>query len=234
MRSHRIFAAAGGLLFAASLVFFLARYLGGWGPDVSGPCSTLTAAWRPILIDIALFTLFAAHHSLFARTGVKAWITSRVPPALERATYVWIASLLFLATCAWWQPVPGVLWHTDQTSLALAAQAAGIVFSVQAAGRLDALELAGFRQVLGDASHIRTLDRRGPYAFVRHPIYFGWLLIVWPAATMTGTRLVFAAVSTLYLALAIPFEERDLRRTFGTAYDDYCKQVRWRMLPYVY
>jgi protein-S-isoprenylcysteine O-methyltransferase Ste14 len=51
---------------------------------------------------------------------------------------------------------------------------------------------------------------------------------------MTGTRLVFAAVSTLYLVVAIPFEERQMRRTMGRPYDDYARAVRWRMLPGVY
>ena len=59
----------------------------------------------------------------------------------------------------------------------------------------------------------------GLYAWVRHPIYFAWIIVVWMPPTMTGTRLLFAAVSTLYLALAVPFEERDLVRTFGASYE---------------
>ncbi len=54
--------------------------------------------------------------------------------------------------------------------------------------------------------------------FVRHPIYLGWFLVVWGAPDMNGTRLAFAAASCFYLLLAITFEERDLRRTFGAAY----------------
>jgi protein-S-isoprenylcysteine O-methyltransferase Ste14 len=51
---------------------------------------------------------------------------------------------------------------------------------------------------------------------------------------MTGTRLSFAATSTLYLLLAIPFEERSLEDTFGEAYRAYRQRVRWRMLPGLY
>ena len=47
-----------------------------------------------------------------ARTGAKAWITRLVPPDLERSLYVWIASVLFLAVCWLWQPLPGVIWET--------------------------------------------------------------------------------------------------------------------------
>jgi protein-S-isoprenylcysteine O-methyltransferase Ste14 len=51
---------------------------------------------------------------------------------------------------------------------------------------------------------------------------------------MTGSRLVFAAVSTVYLLIAIQFEERSLRRTAGAAYSEYARQVRWRLVPYLY
>jgi protein-S-isoprenylcysteine O-methyltransferase Ste14 len=69
---------------------------------------------------------------------------------------------------------------------------------------------------------------------VRHPIYLGWFLMVWGAPEMTGTRLVFAAASCVYLLLAIIFEERDLHRTFGTAYQRYARRVRWKVLPGVH
>jgi hypothetical protein len=65
------------------------------------------------------------------------------------------------------------------------------------------------------------LDEHGPYGLVRHPIYLGWIFMVWPAPVMNGTRLAFAAISTVYLIVAIPFEERDLGRTFGPAYRHY-------------
>ena len=60
------------------------------------------------------------------------------------------------------------------------------------------------------------------------------MLVVWLPPEMNGTRLVFAAVSTFYLALAVPFEERDLVRAFGADYEAYQKKVRWRMVPGVY
>jgi len=48
------------------------------------------------------------------------------------------------------------------------------------------------------------------------------------------TRLSFAAISTLYLALAIPFEERSLIETFGPDYASYRMKVRLRMMPGIY
>jgi len=51
---------------------------------------------------------------------------------------------------------------------------------------------------------------------------------------MTGDRVLFAAMTSLYLVVAIPWEERSLERTFGEAYARHKRQVKWRVVPYVY
>ena len=78
------------------------------------------------------------------------------------------------------------------------------------------------------------LRTTGVYALVRHPIYLGWILLVFGTPSLNGTRLVFAAVSTLYLAIAVPWEERALLATFGAEYRTYQNRVRWRMVPGIY
>jgi protein-S-isoprenylcysteine O-methyltransferase Ste14 len=195
------------------------------------------ASLRAAGVDVALFSLFALHHSILIRAGVKPYVAAIVGPALERTTYVVVASALLAAVVAGWQPAAGVLWAVDGAiGIGLAAlQVLGVILTAQAAGRIGFLDLAGVRQAFGHATtRPTTLTTRGAYRFVRHPIYFAWLLMVWPTPVMTGTRLVFAAVSTLYLMAAIPFEERDLTRTFGPAYAAYRRDVRWRLVPFLY
>ena len=102
---------AGATLFLASLIYFAYFYLVWLGqPQAAIPRVNPAIA---VLIDVLLFTVFALHHSLFARSGAKAWIARRVPRGLERALYVWVASLLFMSVCWLWQPVPGVAWQTS-------------------------------------------------------------------------------------------------------------------------
>jgi protein-S-isoprenylcysteine O-methyltransferase Ste14 len=51
---------------------------------------------------------------------------------------------------------------------------------------------------------------------------------------MTPSHVAFAAVSTVYLVIAMFYEERTLHETFGPAYADYARKVRRKMVPGVY
>jgi protein-S-isoprenylcysteine O-methyltransferase Ste14 len=63
------------------------------------------------------------------------------------------------------------------------------------------------------------------YRVVRHPLYLGFLLAFWVKSTMSYGRPLFAAVRTLYILIAIRFEERDLIDLFGQRYRDYQRRV---------
>jgi protein-S-isoprenylcysteine O-methyltransferase Ste14 len=233
---HLAVATLGGLTFVASLVYFGLSYAGRYGVELDPAASQSPLA--PLVVDTVLFSAFALHHSIFARTGLKAAVTRMLPATLERSAYVWMASLLFIGVCAWWQPVAGVAWRLDGAwrVAALAAQSAAAHATLVAARQLGMLRLAGVHQTLlaDEPEASPTLDVSGLYGLVRHPIYLAWLVLVWAAPVMTGTRLAFAALSSAYLFVAVPFEERDLRRLFGTAYADYSRRVRWRIVPFLY
>lgn len=233
----RAFSIAGGLLFAASIGYFLWFYLFGLERRHGDG-----EPWRALTFNVALFSVFALHHSIFARTPLRAWMARTVSPRLERSIYVWIASVSFGAVCLLWQPAWAPLWDADGIArVALRAlQAAGIAFTLWAAQALDGLALAGIRQLdaplpaSGVEHAIVSLQHTGPYGIVRHPIYLGWLLIVWPAPVMTPSHLAFAAVSTAYLVIATIYEERSLHETFGPAYAEYARKVPKKMVPGIY
>jgi methanethiol S-methyltransferase len=230
-----LFAWSGAAAFVFSLLLFLYSYLVRFGDTAAD-----TSNMRAVTIDLLLFSGFALHHSVFARTSIKDRVRRIVPPALERSVYTWAASLLFIVVCALWLPVPGELYHvTGRWALiGYAVQALGIVLTGRSSARLDVLDLAGVRPILQDRRgalpmHV-PLETDGLYGFVRHPLYFGWVLIVFATPHMTMTRLVFACASTVYLAAAVPFEERALIEVFGPDYRAYQKRVRWRMIPGIY
>jgi protein-S-isoprenylcysteine O-methyltransferase Ste14 len=75
------------------------------------------------------------------------------------------------------------------------------------------------------------LRREGWYARCRHPLLLGVVLILLGEALFFGSfpLLAYALAYWLWLNAFLAFkEEPDLRRQFGEAYADYCRQVpRW-------
>jgi protein-S-isoprenylcysteine O-methyltransferase Ste14 len=75
----------------------------------------------------------------------------------------------------------------------------------------------------------RQLVIRGPYRFVRNPMYIGAGLALLGAAlfyeslSLAGYVVVFLLVAHLFV---LWYEEPTLRRTFGQEYDVYAKRVR--------
>ena len=218
----------GALLFVVSLLSFLVVYEFVLGvPAAPAAGSALPA----VLFNVGLFTIFALHHSVMARSGAKAWITRVAPRDLERSLYVWIASLLFLAVCWLWQPLPGMAWTATGAVrwLLWLVQGVGVWLTLRAAGMISVFELAGVRQ----ANHQRPVEFKatGPFGLVRHPIYLGWMLLVFASTPMTASKLLFAVVSSTYLLAAIPLEEASLVEAFGEKYRAYQRLVKSRILP---
>lgn len=222
----------GGAIFVASLGWCLYFYAIVLGRPADATESSPTSA---VVFNIALFSLFALHHSLLARSGMKHIVTRIVPAGYERTVYVWVASVLLIVVCALWRPLPGIAYEVPAPWrwLLYAVQIFGVVLTWRGAAVVDVLELAGIRQARGDR---RSAEFRvvGPFRVVRHPIYLGWLLMVFGAPTMTWGRVLFATISSLYLILAIPFEERSLIEAFGERYRAYQAAVRWRLVPGVW
>ena len=224
-KSYGLFQWLGGAVFVGALAFCGYTYLAVWSRPAAFD-------GRAVVIDGLLFTAFAMHHSVFAREPVKRRLTGLVPEQLLRSVYVWLASLLFITVFAAWQPVGGEVYHVHgwRALIHASIQLGGVVVIAGAVRTIDALELAGIRP----HSYRQSLQIVGPYRWVRHPLYFGWLLATFGAAHMTGDRLIFAAISAFYLLIAVPFEERSLIASFGEDYTRYQRLVRWRMLPFVY
>lgn len=227
----KLLAWLGAALFVVSLLSFVVVYefvLDTPAPPAAG------SVVPTVLINIALFTVFALHHSVMARSGAKLWIMRIVPATSERSLYVWIASLLFLAVCWFWQPLPGMYWDAKAAArIALTVvQMAGISLTLGAARMIDVFALAGIRPA--DDARPAEFKATGPFGFVRHPIYLGWILIVFATPEMSASKLLFAVVSTAYLFAAIPWEEASLVEEFGEKYRTYQRQVRSRILPGVW
>lgn len=78
----------------------------------------------------------------------------------------------------------------------------------------------------------RRLVVRGPYRYVRNPMYMGAMLVLGGTAMYYRSLWIAAYAVVVLLAanlVVILYEEPALRRSFGAEYEAYCRRVRrWR------
>ena len=227
--THLALSAAGWLGFGA-VTLWAAAFLAGVLVPRTADAPVRSTTGRAVAVDAALLLLFAGQHSLMARRTVKARIARRVPRPLERTTYVLATDLCLAVLLVVWEPVRGQVWHLDGPAAAAlwTLCAAGWALAVASTFAVDHLELTGLRQA-GWATRLRRpregLHEDGLYGLVRHPLMTGLLLAFWATPHMGAGHLLFALGASCYVAVGIAFEERDLRESFGTAYDVYAARV---------
>lgn len=185
-----------------------------------------------VVINFALMAAFAIQHSVMARTGFKAFVTRCLPRAIERSTYVLLASLLLLLLFWQWRAIPAVVWRIDDPVVAravLALSLFGWAIVLFSTFLINHFELFGLHQVANNLTGqpMPQPRFRTPllYKLVRHPLYLGFFIAFWAAPVMTQGHLLFAAVTTAYAFFGILLEERDLVALFGEEYRAYRKRV---------
>jgi protein-S-isoprenylcysteine O-methyltransferase Ste14 len=221
-----------------SYLVFLAvfLYLIGFVGGLLVPRSLDNAGTAPValavLIDAALVTLFAVQHSVMARPTFKKWWTRVVPEPIERSTYVLVASLV-LAVMFWqWRELPTVVWDVTWQPARLGVWAlfwSGWAIVLAATFMINHFELFGLKQVFA-AWRARPSVETGfqatlLYRVVRHPLMLGFIIAFWAAGTMTAGHLLFAALMTVYILLALQIEEHDLMAALGSRYVEYRQRV---------
>ncbi|MFH1341141.1 MAG: methanethiol S-methyltransferase [Pseudomonadota bacterium] len=195
----------------------------------TGPTSALPTA---LLINLVLMSIFAVQHSGMARKGFKKLFARFASPAIERSTYVLLASLTLILLFWQWQPMPAVVWNIENPVLAGVATAGGFLgwlIVLYSTFLISHFELFGLTQVVahfaGRMAEPVRFKTPGLYRLIRHPIYLGFIIAFWSTPTMTLGHLLFASVTTAYIFVGIYLEERDLVSMFGNEYRRYRERV---------
>ncbi|WP_375161901.1 methanethiol S-methyltransferase [Bradyrhizobium sp. RDT46] len=187
---------------------------------------------QALLVNLALMSLFAVQHSGMARQGFKKLFAAFTSPALERSTYVLLASLSLILLFWQWRPITSIVWAFETPIAVYAAVVggfAGWLIVLYSTFLISHFELFGLTQVvshfagrLAEPMKFKTPDL---YRLIRHPIYLGFIIAFWSTPTMTLGHLLFATVTTVYIFVGIWLEERDLVTLFGDQYRHYREKV---------
>ncbi len=197
-------------------------------PPGAEPTSTTAA----VIINILLILLFVIPHSVMARPAFKKWWTRIIPESIERSTYVLVSCILMIILMWQWRPIGPTVWEVNEGPLHYILHGLfvfGWLMVPLVSLLINHFDLLGTRQVWlhFQGKDYTPLKFRIPvvYSSVRHPLYVGWIIAFWATPVMTVGHLIFAITSTLYMIIAIPFEERDLIQHHGDDYQQYKQQV---------
>lgn len=185
-----------------------------------------------VVIDAALIALFGLQHSVMARQGFKRAWTKTVPPQAERSVYVLAASIALMILFLGWRPIDAIVWNVTNSGVQDILWALfwlGWLTVLLSTFLINHFELFGLQQAW---FHVRGREAAAPqfrqpffYKYVRHPLYLGFFLAFWAAPEMTAGHLLLAAGMSVYMLIAIRYEEHDLIGLFGKDYENYRQEV---------
>lgn len=226
-----IFSILAYAIFFATFLYLIA-FVGGFAPLNVDAHRGQTPVPVAVAIDAALIALFGLQHSVMARKGFKQRWTRVVPRQAERSVYVLAASVALIVLFTFWQPIPATVWDARGTVLELPLWilfGAGWVIVLVSTFLINHFELFGLQQAW---LHVRGRQAAEPqlrqplfYRWVAHPLYSGFFLAFWFIPHMTVGHVLLAVGMSVYMLIAIRYEESDLRSLFGPDYDSYRSRV---------
>ncbi|WP_162924768.1 methyltransferase family protein [Rubrobacter indicoceani] len=177
-----------------------------------------------ILIDLVAYPLLERWRTWLRPRGLRAWYLAEVGG-------LWIGTTLVLVLLApWW-----LGWGWENTPLLQAPGSALLVLSVGVG--VGALWKMGWARILfaaamfppgsGEERIPQRLVVKGPYRYVRNPLYVTDVGVMLGTALVTGKWFVVGVLAAylLQLGMQIFFEERELKARFGAPYLRYLRLV---------
>ena len=189
-----------------------------------------------LFFGIAL-SLYYTLHSLLADNKIKAiLIDGFIPKRYYRIGFNIIAILLSIVMYWYYGQIKtSCLFENSFVKyLGMAMFFTGLVVLVLAMKNYNLSEFIGTQYLKnGNQPVPEKLRISGLNKYVRHPLYFATLLLLWGAFLFVRTDklLIVAIVSTLYLLVGTRLEEQKLIKEFGDDYRTYQQNVPM-LLPF--
>jgi protein-S-isoprenylcysteine O-methyltransferase Ste14 len=185
-----------------------------------------------LTVNTLLSLLFFAQHSGMVRPSVRDRL-----PILNSKKYYAAAYAISSGICLWglilfWQPSGVIFYSFDgaprlMIRLLFLVSIAIFVWGNKTLGLIDTLGVKAVLRKEASTNIPKQTDIavRGPYRFIRHPLYLASLLMIWSFPDLTADRLLFNILWSIWIVVGARMEERDLVAIYGKSYSDYQQQV---------
>jgi protein-S-isoprenylcysteine O-methyltransferase Ste14 len=187
--------------------------------------------YQVLLWDGFLSILFFIQHSAMIRKSFRDRLAPIIPRHYHPSTYAIASGIVLTAVILLWQPSQTVLYQAEGL-FRLPARVislfaiVGFAWGVRALGSFDPYGLVPIKvRLRGKQLRPPNFVLRGPYLWIRHPLYFFMIVLIWSTPDLSSDRLLFNVLWTLWVVLGTYLEERDLFAELGERYRDYQKTV---------
>jgi protein-S-isoprenylcysteine O-methyltransferase Ste14 len=184
-----------------------------------------------LLWDAFLSIFFFLQHSVMVRKFFRQRVIKIFPPHYDGAIYAITSGIALAVVVVFWQKsqMDILVLQGIPRLIAVVCNFIGVLLFVLGASTLrpfDPLGVGPIRAHLREAIYRQgPFIIRGPYRWVRHPLYACVLIMFWANPDLTADQLLFNVLWSGWVIVATVLEERDLTREFGDMYREYKKTV---------
>jgi methanethiol S-methyltransferase len=227
---------------AKSFIFLVTSFLFGgaslllWVTFLSrGALGVVDLGFGPVatlFFDGALSLVFFIQHSAMVRPFFKRRMGRWIRHEYHGAVYAIASGVVLSGLALFWQgPVWRLVALGDVGSFVVQvmsfAALVGFIWGVRSLGGFDMFGSGSIIRLLRgrEFSTSGPLTIRGPYRFIRHPLYLFCLIAIWSVPVITVDRLLYNIMWTGWIIVGSMLEERDLLAVFGDGYRVYRTKV---------
>jgi protein-S-isoprenylcysteine O-methyltransferase Ste14 len=194
---------------------------------------------QALLFDAGLSLLFFLQHSIIVRKSVKKRLSNLIDDDLYSAFYSNTSAAALIIMVFFWQTVPYTIESAGGINywvlrVLFFISIAGFYWGLKSLDSFDPFGVSKIKRIIYKKEYknkIMPMTVKGAYRWMRHPLYFFMLIMIWSYPELTADRLLFNTLWTVWIIIGTIMEERDLVSSFGEQYRKYQKKVPM-IIPY--
>ena len=192
-------------------------------------------------LNAFLSLAFFIQHSMMLRRSFRRLLAKFIRTEYHGALFTIASGVVLLILVVFWQKSAyvlaapqGIIRWMMRAVFILAIL--GFYWGFRALGSFDGFGVSPILNNLrGKDPPSMPFIVRGPYRWVRHPLYFFCLLLIWSCPNLSLDRMLYNILWSTWILVGSVLEERDLVADFRQSYRDYQRKVPmlipWRIRP---